>query len=48
MPGRGADSSGSSYAAEDKKGFVWDARGVDAKGRVIMQVYGMRMQKVSE
>jgi 3-hydroxymyristoyl/3-hydroxydecanoyl-(acyl carrier protein) dehydratase len=34
--------------AEDEKGFVWDARGVDAKGRTIMQVYGMRMQKVSE
>jgi 3-hydroxymyristoyl/3-hydroxydecanoyl-(acyl carrier protein) dehydratase len=34
--------------AEDKKGFVWDARGVDYQGRTIMQVYGMRMQKVSE
>ena len=33
---------------EDEKCFVWDARGIDDKGRTIMQVYGMRMQKVSE
>ena len=33
---------------EDEKGFVWDARGIDDQGRTIMQVYGMRMQKVSE
>jgi malonyl CoA-acyl carrier protein transacylase len=33
---------------EDEKGFVWDARGIDNQGRTIMQVYGMRMQKVSE
>ncbi|MFZ3137987.1 MAG: SDR family oxidoreductase [Thermodesulfovibrionales bacterium] len=33
---------------EDKKGFVWDARGIDNQGFTIMQVYGMRMQKVSE
>jgi hypothetical protein len=33
---------------EDEKGFVWDARGIDDKGRTIMQVHGMRMQKVSE
>jgi 3-hydroxymyristoyl/3-hydroxydecanoyl-(acyl carrier protein) dehydratase len=34
--------------AEDEKGFVWDARGIDDQGRTIMQVCGMRMQKVSE
>jgi len=34
--------------AEDEKGFVWDARGVDANGCAIMQVYGIRMQKVLE
>jgi acyl-CoA thioesterase FadM len=33
---------------EDEKGFVWDARGIDDQGRNIMQIYGMRMQKVSE
>jgi malonyl CoA-acyl carrier protein transacylase len=33
---------------EDEKSFVWDARGIDDQGRTIMQVYGMRMQKVSE
>jgi malonyl CoA-acyl carrier protein transacylase len=33
---------------EDDKGFVWDARGIDDQGRTIMQVYGMRLQKVSE
>ena len=33
---------------EDEKGFVWDARGIDNQGFTIMQVYGMRMQKVSE
>jgi len=33
---------------EDEKGFVWNARGIDDQGRTIMQVYGMRMQKVSD
>jgi hypothetical protein len=33
---------------EDEKGFVWDARGIDDQGRTIMQVYGMRLQKISE
>ena len=33
---------------EDEKGYVWDARGIDDQGRTIMQVYGLRMQKVSE
>jgi malonyl CoA-acyl carrier protein transacylase len=33
---------------EDEKSFVWDARGIDDQGRTIMQVHGMRMQKVSE
>jgi malonyl CoA-acyl carrier protein transacylase len=33
---------------EDERGFVWDARGIDDQGRTIMQVYGMRMQRVSE
>ena len=33
---------------EDEKGFVWDAMGIDDRGRTIMQVYGMRIQKVSE
>ena len=33
---------------EDEKGFVWHARGIDNQGRTIMQVYDMRMQKVSE
>jgi NAD(P)-dependent dehydrogenase (short-subunit alcohol dehydrogenase family)/acyl carrier protein len=33
---------------EDEKGFVWNARGIDDQGRTIMQVYGIRMQKVSE
>ncbi|MDO8301836.1 MAG: SDR family oxidoreductase, partial [Sedimentisphaerales bacterium] len=33
---------------EDEKSFVWDARGIDDQGRTIMQVCGMRMQKVSE
>jgi NAD(P)-dependent dehydrogenase (short-subunit alcohol dehydrogenase family) len=33
---------------EDERGFVWDARGIDDQGRTIMQVHGMRMQKVSE
>jgi NAD(P)-dependent dehydrogenase (short-subunit alcohol dehydrogenase family)/acyl carrier protein len=31
-----------------EKSFVWDARGIDDQGLTIMQVYGMRMQKVSE
>jgi malonyl CoA-acyl carrier protein transacylase len=34
--------------AEDEKGFVWDARGIDDQGRTIMQVCGMRLQKVPE
>jgi hypothetical protein len=33
---------------EDEKGFVWDIRGVDDQGRAIMQVTGLRLQKVSE
>jgi len=33
---------------EDEQGFVWDARGIDDQGCAIMQVRGMRMQKVSE
>jgi ribose 5-phosphate isomerase len=33
---------------EDEKGFVWDARGIDDQGLTIMQVHGLRMQKVSE
>ena len=33
---------------EDEKSSVWNARGIDDQGRTIMQVYGMRMQKVSE
>jgi len=33
---------------EDEKAFIWDARGIDDQGRTIMQVYGLRMQKVSE
>jgi NAD(P)-dependent dehydrogenase (short-subunit alcohol dehydrogenase family) len=33
---------------EDEKGFVWDARGIDDQGRTIMQVYGLRLQKVAE
>lgn len=31
-----------------EKSFVWDARGIDDQGLTIMQVYGVRMQKVSE
>jgi len=33
---------------EDENGFVWDARGIDDQGRILMQVRGLRMQKVSE
>jgi malonyl CoA-acyl carrier protein transacylase len=33
---------------EDEMGFVWDARGMDNQSRTIMQVTGMRLQKVSE
>jgi NAD(P)-dependent dehydrogenase (short-subunit alcohol dehydrogenase family)/acyl carrier protein len=33
---------------EDEKGFVWDARGIDDQGHTIIQVNGMRMQRVSE
>jgi malonyl CoA-acyl carrier protein transacylase len=33
---------------EDEEGFVWDARGIDDQGRTIMQLHGLRMQKVSE
>jgi len=33
---------------EDENGFVWDAEGIDDQGRTIMQVSGMRLQKVSE
>jgi hypothetical protein len=34
--------------SEDQMGLVWDARGIDNHGRPIMQVTGMRLQKVSE
>ena len=34
--------------SEDEQGFVWDVRGVDDQGRAIMQVTGLRLQKVSE
>jgi malonyl CoA-acyl carrier protein transacylase len=34
--------------SEDEQGFVWDARGVDDHGRTIMQVTGLRLQKVAE
>jgi hypothetical protein len=33
---------------EDEKGLVWDARGIDNQGQAIMQVSGIRLQKVSE
>jgi hypothetical protein len=33
---------------EDEEGFVWDARGIDDQDHAIMQVYGLRMQKVAE
>jgi hypothetical protein len=34
--------------AQDDKGLAWDARGIDDQGRTIMQVYGLRMQWVSD
>jgi malonyl CoA-acyl carrier protein transacylase len=33
---------------KDDEGFVWDARGLDEQGSVIMQVSGMRMHWVAE
>jgi len=32
----------------DDEGFAWDARGLDDKGRTIMQIRTMRLQWVSE
>jgi len=34
--------------AQDDEGLAWDARGIDDQGRTIMQVYGLRMQWVSD
>ena len=34
--------------AQDDEGLAWDARGIDDQGRTIMQVYGIRMQWVSD
>jgi len=34
--------------AQDDAGLVWDARGVDAQGGTLMQVYGMRMHWVAD
>jgi acyl-coenzyme A thioesterase PaaI-like protein len=34
--------------AQDDKGIVWDARGIDDQGRTIMQVYGLPMHWVSD
>jgi NAD(P)-dependent dehydrogenase (short-subunit alcohol dehydrogenase family)/acyl carrier protein len=34
--------------AQNDEGLVWDARGVDDQGRTVMQVYGIRMQWVSD
>lgn len=34
--------------SQDDQGLAWDARGVDAQGRAIMQVHDMRMHWVSE
>ncbi len=34
--------------ARDDEGFAWDARGLDDKGRTIMQIRTMRLQWVSE
>jgi hypothetical protein len=34
--------------AQNDEGLVWDARGIDDQGRTIMQVYGIRMQWVSD
>jgi malonyl CoA-acyl carrier protein transacylase len=33
--------------AQDDKGISWDARGIDDKGCTLMQIYGIRMQWVS-
>jgi len=34
--------------AQDEEGLSWDARGIDDQGRTIMQIYGIRMQWVSD
>jgi malonyl CoA-acyl carrier protein transacylase len=34
--------------AQDEAGQTWDARGLDAQGRPLMQVWGMRMHWVSD
>jgi hypothetical protein len=34
--------------AQDDNGFSWDARGLDAQGVVVMQIYGIRMHWVSD
>jgi hypothetical protein len=34
--------------AQDEEGLVWDARGLDERERVIMQVQNMRMHWVSD
>ena len=34
--------------AQDEEGLFWDARGIDDQGRAIMQIYGIRMQWVSD
>ncbi|MDY0222781.1 MAG: SDR family NAD(P)-dependent oxidoreductase [Desulfobacterium sp.] len=34
--------------AQDDKGFTWDTRGLDDQGRTLMQIYGLRMQWVSD
>jgi len=33
---------------KDNEGLTWDARGTDDQGRPIMQIHGMRMQKIAE
>ncbi|MDY0222618.1 MAG: SDR family NAD(P)-dependent oxidoreductase [Desulfobacterium sp.] len=34
--------------AQDDKGVTWDTRGLDDQGRTLMQIYGLRMQWVSD
>jgi hypothetical protein len=33
---------------KDDEGLTWDARGIDDQGRTLMQIYGLRMQWVSD
>ena len=33
---------------QDNEGFTWDTRGLDEKGRTLMQIYGLQMQWVSD